>query len=189
MLIEIIQRLRALADPFADRIAGAATVEAALTQTLTEFPAAFVVPLDDKAEPNRADENLLQVLHQRIGVLAVLDASADPRGQVAAEAALTVVRRALWYALLAWAPDDCSEPMAYLGARVVRLDQARLWVLFEFDAPLLLSESRAAEEDLPPFTLFAPDYVLPTSSLPPPADNLQLPPLTPPVPPFGPRRF
>ncbi|WP_156995292.1 hypothetical protein [Elstera litoralis] len=41
MLTEIIQRLRAIADPFAARVAGAATVEAALTQTLTEFPAAF----------------------------------------------------------------------------------------------------------------------------------------------------
>jgi hypothetical protein len=189
MLTEIIQRLRALADPFAERVAGAATVEAALTQTLTEFPAAFVVPLDDKAEPNRADENLLQVLHQRIGIVAVLDASADPRGQAAAEAAMTSIRRALWYALLAWAPDTCSEPMAYHGARIVRLDQARLWVLFEFDAPLLLSESRAADDDLPPFTLFAPEYVLPTSSLPPPADELPLPPTHPPVPPFGPGHF
>jgi hypothetical protein len=64
-----------------------------------------------------------------------------------------------------------------------------LWVLFEFDAPLLLSESRAADEDLPPFTLFAPEYVLPTSSLPPPADELPLPPTPPPVPPFGPGHF
>lgn len=189
MLTEIIQRLRVLADVFDTRVAGAATVEAAVTQTLTEFPAAFVVPLEDKAEPNRADENLLQLLHQKIGVVAVLDASADPRGQAAVEAAWTAVRQALWYALLAWMPDGCSEPLAYRGARVLRLDAARLWVLFEFDAPRLLSESLSATDDLPPFTLFAPELALPTTVLPVLPGNIPLPPVTPPVPPFGPGHF
>ncbi|GGA00318.1 hypothetical protein GCM10011497_33640 [Elstera cyanobacteriorum] len=189
MLTEIIQRLRVLADVFDTRVAGAATVEAAVTQTLTEFPAAFVVPLEDKAEPNRADENLLQLLHQKIGVVVVLDASADPRGQAAVEAAWTAVRQALWYALLAWTPDGCSEPLAYRGARVLRLDAARLWVLFEFDAPRLLSETLSATDDLPPFTLFAPELALPTTVLPVLPGNIPLPPLTPPVPPFGPGHF
>lgn len=189
MLTEIIQRLRGLADVFAGRVAGAATVEAAVTQTLTEFPAAFVVPLEDKAEPNRADENLLQVLHQKIGVVAVLDASADPRGQAAAEAAWAGLRPALWYALLAWVPDGCSEPLSYRGAQVLRLDAARLWVLFEFEAPRLLSESLSATEDLPPFSLFAPDFALPTTVLPALPGTVPLPPFMPPVPPFGPGHF
>ncbi len=172
MLDAIIQRLRQVGSVFQDRVAGAASDTAVFEQQLATVPAAFVVHLEDKAEANRGDADLAQPIVQRFAVIAVLSNLADPRGQAAATQALTIVRDALWYSLLAWAPTPCDDPIVYAGSRHLRMDAGRLYHAFFFDIPRTLTDTAARQDptdgQLVPFQRFAPDYRLEPVDLPPP---------------------
>ncbi len=121
--------------PFLDgRIAGAAAFARGLEASVwMEFPSAFVVPLDETAEPNEDMNGLRQLVTVRIGVIVEFSAAADRRGQSPVEQ-YEAMRSALFGVLLNWRPDTTREARGfwYGGGRLLEFDRARLFYQWEF---------------------------------------------------------
>ncbi|MFD2264341.1 hypothetical protein ACFSM5_15665 [Lacibacterium aquatile] len=186
MMNVLIDRLRALATSFDQRVAGAADEAGVLSQQLAVLPAAFVHPVEDKAEAPIGDYHLCQHLAQRWAVVAVLDATADPLGYAAAADGFGIIRSEVWRALLGWQPSGDCGPVHYIGAKVLKRDAARLWVGFTVEVPKLLTDDAGygppANPDDPvfdaglvPFERMAPAYRIGTTTVPM-AEDLILPP-------------
>lgn len=175
MMAALIDRLRAQAPSFGERVAGAADEAGVLTQQIAVLPAAFVYPVEDTVEPPLGDYQFCQRVIQRWGVIAVLDATPDTLGHAAASDAFGPLRGEVWAACLGWQPDPLSDPIFYAGARVLKRDAARLWVGFWFDAPRLLTDRTQEFDGLTPFERFLPVYSLPTTTIPGGADHIELP--------------
>lgn len=175
MMGALIDRLRAEAPSFGQRVAGAADETGILTQQVAVLPAAFVYPIAETVEPPLGDYHLCQRVIQRWGVIAVLDATADTLGHAAAVDAFGTLRDEIWVACLGWQPDPFSDPIYYGGAKVLKRDAARLWVGFILDAPRLLSDRAGDTDSLDPFERFMPVYTLPTTTIPGGADQIELP--------------
>ncbi len=148
----IIAQLRSLAPIFGGNVAGAAGYAYGVSdQVWLPLPAAYVVHLGEDAEPNNSMTDSWQIIHEKIGVICVLDTTlvggvtdlADRRGQ-AASAYVDTVRAAIWRAILNWRPDwDPANPAAnretrgiyYAGAQFPAegsFDRARFFYQFEF---------------------------------------------------------
>jgi|GEM_PF-6632509 len=175
MMTGLIDRLRAKAPSFGERVAGAADEAGVLTQQIAVLPAAFVYPIEDIVEPPLGDYHLCQRVIQRWGVIAVLDATADTLGHAAAVDAFGILRDEVWAACLGWQPAPLCDPIYYAGAKVLKRDAARLWVGFKFDAPRLLTDHADDADGLDPFERFMPVYSLPTTTIPGGADHIELP--------------
>ena len=117
-----IVQLRAFCPIFAGNIAGAAAYFNGVNdQVWLPLPAAYVVHMDELADPNTDSGGLQQIVHERIGVIVVLDTlnvgtgpgdPADRRGQ-AASAYLDTLKYAIFRAILWWRPDwDPTNPGA-----------------------------------------------------------------------------
>lgn len=189
MLTEIIRRIREAGTPFEQRIFGVASLDAAFDKApAVPMPWAAVLLLGETTGPNRGDWDVTQTITQQIGVVVCLDNRADPRGQTATEQALSSemalehphavinARKALWYALLAWAPTSCDDAMTYAGSRHLRMDRGRLWHLFIFESIHALDATSAQQDptngdgSLVPFLRFYPDYGIPRT--PPEHDTI-----------------
>jgi hypothetical protein len=119
---QIAVQLRALAPIFDGNIAGAAAYTNGVNdQAWLPLPAAYVVPLDQDADENTSMAGLQQIVHERVGVIVVLETLkvggapkdlADRRGQ-AASAYLDTIKYAIFRAILNWRPDwDITNPPA-----------------------------------------------------------------------------
>lgn len=101
------------------------------------MPAAWVVPVDDRATAARVVNAPRQSLTTTFGiVLAVTDRS-DPRGAAAADA-LTDVRRMVLGRLLGWTPDGAAGPCEFAGGEVLDLETAALWWIDRYTVPVHL---------------------------------------------------
>lgn len=95
--------------------------------TLTTPPAAFVLPLEDTAQPNDRLGVHHQLVTQRFAVVLVLSNLRDATGAAAA-AELAVRRRALRDALAGWMPDAATgEPVNFTGGRLLQFEDQLLW--------------------------------------------------------------
>lgn len=113
------------------KIAGAVDFASA-NATLTSAPAAFVLPLMDKASANSAGGGAVQQrVTVRFGVVLVVSNVRDALG-AAAHTDLQTVRRAVIDALLAWRPTSEYDPCEYGGGRMLALNGADLWWQLEF---------------------------------------------------------
>lgn len=107
------------------QVGGAADLESA-TQSLRAKPAAFVLPLADRpTEPPFAGE-FRQLIVVAAGVLVAVSNKSDARGDAARET-LVPVRQAVRDALSSWLPEGCTDPIYYIGGRVVRLADGLIW--------------------------------------------------------------
>lgn len=149
-LTNVIQQLRAYCPSLAGRVAGAADFAAGLESTVNmELPAAYVIPLDEEAEPNPAGPGLLQHVTERIGVIVEFDNSADRRGQGPAMS-YDAMRAEIFAAILNWRPDlDESNPSTnreaqgfyYGGGQLREFDRARLFYQWEFCLDTLVTDA------------------------------------------------
>lgn len=119
---------------FNRRIHGAAEFApiADLDKTDLPVPCAFVIPLADRAQP-QAEQNIqLQDLEERFGVIVALSNVQDRTGLTAAINVYTV-REVIWKAILNWTPDENAyKPIRYYGARLLSMNRAILFWMFEF---------------------------------------------------------
>ncbi|WP_207458652.1 hypothetical protein [Azospirillum sp. SYSU D00513] len=129
----IITRLRERCPVFGPRVAGAAEFKALPETANLPVPAAYVLPLDDKAEPVKELNEFRQDIRDSFAVVVVVSNKGDERGQAAA-ADLHAIRAELWRALLGWEPDTDYGWIEYEGGEVVHMDRARLYYQFEFGA-------------------------------------------------------
>lgn len=143
-LDSVITRIKQKCPSFAQRVAGAAEFAALPENAKVAMPAAFVVPLDDQAGEQLSANRYRQEIVDRIGVVVLLDNTADRRGQAAA-ASVHSVRAELWQALLLWPPGTEYDGLVYEGGQALDMDAARLWYQFEFSAAAELGVEDTAQ--------------------------------------------
>ena len=158
----IAAQIRALAPIFNGNVAGAAAyANGVADQAWLPLPAAYVIPLGQEAEDNTLLAGLQQVVHERVGVIVVLETLkvggaaqdlADRRGQ-AAGAYLDTVKYALFRAILNWYPDfDPNNPGANRESRGIyfigadfptegAFDRARFFYQFNFCLDTTLTDA------------------------------------------------
>jgi len=111
-----------------DGAAGLASASANLKQS----PAAFVVPLNDRASGNRTGT---MVVHQnnttRFAVIVAVQNLRDPRGDKARDD-LRALRQDILNTLHGWVPGDAFNPVEYGGGRMLKLTNQVLWWQDEF---------------------------------------------------------
>lgn len=137
-LSPVIVQIRAQVATFSDRVAGAASFEAAQGADDVVVPAAYVVPVGDEVEQSQTAGGIVQSMNEVIGVIVAVDNTSDARGQAAADQ-LETIRAALWAALLGWDPDASGEQFEYAGGTIVGMTRARVWMQFDFAKPYTIT--------------------------------------------------
>lgn len=112
-------------------VSGAAELAAA-SSDLKQTPSAFVVPMSERASPNRTGTMVVQQNNTvRFAVILAVQNLRDSRGQKANDD-LRILRHDILNALHAWQPGDAFDPIEYGGGRVLRLNNQVLWWQDEF---------------------------------------------------------
>lgn len=155
----VAAQVRALCPIFVNNVAGAAGyANGVADQVWLPLPAAYVVPLDQDAEENVSQVGLDQIVHERFGIIVVLETlridgfvdTADRRGQAAA-GYLDTVKFALFKAVLNWRPDfppadatRMSRGIYFIGAGFpegTAFDRARFFYQFTFGLDTLITDA------------------------------------------------
>lgn len=127
----IIDRLKAECAIFSGNVAGAAEFVDAIEQSQLPLPHAFVFRVGGEAPPSESIGEVVQVVAETFAVVVAVDASADTRGQSAAES-LDDVLAQLMPALLGWEPDGDHVAFEYVRDDHLQINRARLWHQFQF---------------------------------------------------------
>ncbi|NDU86470.1 MAG: hypothetical protein G3H99_07635 [Ferrovum sp.] len=148
----IIAQLRTLCPSFQGHVAGAAEFKPIPEAAALPVPCAFVIPLDDRPEPPKAQNAVGQEMTDSFGVIVALDNRVDEKGQNAS-AGVHAIRAEIWKALLGWIPGPVNtvnpatdyNGIYYEGGSLLSLDRARLWYQFEFGAAMWIGASDGFE--------------------------------------------
>ncbi|OCG64017.1 phage tail terminator protein [Gilliamella sp. Fer4-1] len=132
-LSHIVHTLRHFSPSFAGRVGGAAAFSAIKDTALLKLPAAYVVPLDDRAQDNKPQTDYWQNVTESFGVIVVLK-PLDEQGQHEAYDIVENIKTELWRALLGLEPSPSHNPIQYDGGGLLDLDQGRLFYQFNFSA-------------------------------------------------------
>lgn len=127
-------KIRNASTRFGNRVVGAAELALAQEYTLKD-ETAFVVPLTEAATPNQNDTWVNQLIKENFGVIVALKndkATTDKLGFKALDLHADV-RAELLTALLGWTmPSASAELVCYAGGRLVDVNPAWLWYMYEF---------------------------------------------------------
>lgn len=132
-LSNIVQTLRQLSPSFEGRIGGAAEFSVIKDAAFLRLPAAYVVPLDDRAEDNKSQTDYWQDVTEGFGVIVVLK-PLDERGQHEAYDIVEDIKTELWRALLGLEVSPAHHPIQYDGGDLLDLDRGRIFYQFNFSA-------------------------------------------------------
>lgn len=132
-LSNIVQTLRQLSPSFEGRVGGAAEFSVIKDAAFLKLPAAYVVPLDDRAEDNQSQTDYWQDVTEGFGVIVVLK-PLDERGQHEAYDIVEDIKTELWRALLGYEPSPAHYPIQYDGGDLLDLDRGRIFYQFNFSA-------------------------------------------------------
>lgn len=143
----IITHIRANCPSFANRVAGAAEMEAATDQAWLNMPAAYVLPIGASASASQSLNGLYQSVDEAFAVVVALDNRADRRGQ-AAVTTVDSIRYELCRALLNWRLDPVRAPkgIEYDGERLEGQDKARLIYIYEFKQTITITADDGYQE-------------------------------------------
>lgn len=132
LLAPIADRLKIQVPALKRNVSGAADFAAA-REGLNSVPAAFVLPLMDRATPSSTQDEsvILQLVTERFGVVLVVSNVRDMHG-AAAHDDLEPLRDAVILALLGWPPSAGYHPVEYGGGRMLALNGDDLWWQLEF---------------------------------------------------------
>ncbi|WP_425404621.1 phage tail terminator protein [Hwanghaeella sp.] len=143
MLSPIIAAIRERCPSFANRVAGAADYDALEESTRVVVPAAFVVPMDDQADPVvNGSNDVRQALEDSFRVVVLLSNTADQRGQASYDQ-VHLIRAELWAGILGWEPDENHNPIEYRGSDLIARSRAFLIWGFDFSAATEITEEDA----------------------------------------------
>lgn len=127
----LVDRLKA-SMPELRQVGVLADLEGALQGAFTP-PAAFVMPVSERADSPARTSVLRQRVSLRTGVLLSVQNRRDAKGAAALDT-LRPLRSALRIALVGWVPDaETGEPMVHATGRIWRMEGGRIWWLDEFD--------------------------------------------------------
>lgn len=116
-LAAVVDRLTATCPVFKGRV-----LLALSGQKPTLFPAAFVLPLEDKAGTNALLGAHSQRVTARFGVEIMVKHAADTKTGGPAAETLEIVRAAVLAALKGWTPDPSFEPFDFAAGRLLDFD-------------------------------------------------------------------
>lgn len=119
------------------KVAGAVDFASAGMDLKTNLPAAYVLPLAEKADPNQLADGVLQKVGARFGVVIAVSNLRDARGEQA-HSGLDPLRSAVIAALLGWAPSDAHDPVEFVSGRILNFADGVLWWQDEFTTAYLL---------------------------------------------------
>lgn len=131
----IVARIKAQVAAF--KKVGIAADLAAAARELKQEPAAFVIPVQDRAQRNALENGVSQRVLSRFGVVLAVSNLRDASGE-RAQTELAPIRDALLAALLGWPPDAERDPCEYGGGRLLRLSDRVLWWQDNFDTAFYL---------------------------------------------------
>ena len=132
-LSHIVHTLRHFSPSFEGRVGGAAEFSAIKDTAFLKLPAAYVVPLDDRAEDNKSQTDYWQNVTEGFGVIVVLK-PLDERGQHEAYDIVENIKTELWRALLGYEPSPAHYPIQYDGGDLLDLDRGRIFYQFNFSS-------------------------------------------------------
>lgn len=112
--------------PALRQVGGAAEFSALPETGPQAVPAAFVVPLEERAGHNTLDTGISQRVDTRFGVILAVRNLRDGVG-AAANDDLETLRRAIKDALLGWRPTGADDVCTFGGGRVLQLANQVLW--------------------------------------------------------------
>lgn len=112
--------------PALRQVGGAAEFSALPEAGPQAVPAAFVVPLEERAGSNQLDTGISQRVDVRFGVILAVRNLRDGVG-AAANDDLETLRRAVKAALLGWQPTGADDVCTFGGGRVLQLNNQVLW--------------------------------------------------------------
>ena len=105
---------------------------AAAAASLKNVPSAFVLPMSDRAAPNRTGTTVVsQNNTTRFGVIMAVQNLRDSRGQKA-HTDLRTLRQEIFTTLHGWQPDEGFDPIQYGTGRMLQLNDQVLWWQDEF---------------------------------------------------------
>lgn len=140
MLVEIVETLKERTTAlFEGRVSAAGEFALLETDAHMDLPAAYVLPLDDNAQPNKSDNGYKQLISDAFAVVVVLDNAAKELS-VSSVAQVQQIRNELIKQLVSWAPDAEHGPIEYGGGEILALNRAHLYYQFEFSANTEISE-------------------------------------------------
>lgn len=141
MIVQIVEALKSRTNAtFSGRIAGAAEFAALSPDAKLAMPSAYVIPLDDSAQPNGSDNGYSQIVRDGFAVIVVLSNDADELGN-SSVAQVQPIRNVLNAALLSWSPDSEHGPIEYEGGQLLDVDRARLYYQFEYASETEFTEA------------------------------------------------
>lgn len=191
-LAQVILHLRKNVPVFAGRVAGAADFQRGLEgEAQMDFPAAYVIPLEEDAEGNASLDGLYQHVTERIGVVVAFANTQDRRGQ-GVTALYEPTRLTLFRALLNWRPQPlpgtpqrAERGLEYGGGRPLDFDRARLWYQYDFTLPTLITDDDGWHVAGDPLTAVTVDVDIsePPDGVPEAVVRVELPPADPAIPP------
>jgi len=112
--------------PALKKVAGAADF-AAVVPDLKQTPAAYVIELTNRAEPNSlASMAVSQQNTVLFGVILAVQNLRDATGEKAGTD-MGALRSAVMTALIGWEPDPDYDVLEYSGGRLLSLDNLVLW--------------------------------------------------------------
>ncbi|MBS7541494.1 phage tail terminator protein [Ancylobacter lacus] len=127
MIGATIDRLRSVASPPFTSVDGAERLEALGESTAPDHGAAFVVPFDERGEPNTlATGGTSQRVEVYLLVAVVLRAYGDDRGAERV-ASIDDFRSAIEMALAGWTPDPDSKPYEFVAGRAAPQGNGVTW--------------------------------------------------------------
>lgn len=113
------------------KVSGAADFASASIDLKGKLPAAYVLPLNDKAGRNEMANAVMQKVDVRFGVVLAVQNLRDALGKNA-QSDLDPIRKAVIAALLGWQPDTDHEPVLYGSGRLLQMADGVLWWQLEF---------------------------------------------------------
>ena len=173
-LSHIVHTLRHFSPSFEGRVGGAAEFSAIKDAAFLKLPAAYVVPLDDRAEDNKSQTDYWQNVTEGFGVIVVLK-PLDERGQHEAYDIVENIKTELWRALLGYEPSPAHYPIQYDGGDLLDLDRGRIFYQFNFSAV----REVGFEDTRQYFDLNAIDNPIPDPAWKPDPDITEAPPYNP----------
>lgn len=131
----LVLKLRAANTVFGNNIGGTTELSFAQKGTLGNKDMAFVIPLEEEADPGRFDGSINQPIFERFGVITVIrndTTSADKLGLTAYDK-LHDIRSEIFRAFMNVWLQEAESPIYYRGARLLDITPAYLWYQYEFE--------------------------------------------------------
>lgn len=112
-------------------VAGAASFDLAVASGPAAYPAAYVMPAQEKAGPSAGFGLVAQQVRVGFSVALAVQYVQDASGDGVA-ARIEALRRQVFAALLGWEPSDANGPVVFDSGRWVTLHNGFFWWQDEF---------------------------------------------------------